>query len=461
MDRRVSEGRVRVLHSVLAAHQMSPGRGQLAHLAGLSPRTLDSHVSALRECGLLAAGRTYRLGSAAGLVLSIMVRSETVQAALVGPHGEFVHSCELPPRPGQRQMMPRSLVFERLLPVVEELFETLPGQVPRPTRLLGVVTSWPTPMSRDGRTLGSAMNSAWRTGGSLIAATAAALGVDERRVHAINDGYVHALGASHDHSVKAAALAARRELIDPGHARVNPHLYPDRATITLHLGGVLGGGVVVQHRETPGARLGFIDSILIGGNHGRAGEIAHLPVTEKMLRDLSDEGGYMELEAIDVDRRCFCGNPRHLQCHVSDDSVRARVPNLERATMHEFLASEDFDHDGLKWALRHAGRLVGLVMMSPLKLLDPQTLNLTGILARTETREGIRRGLADRAWTGDEIEIHVPDPADNRWLGVRGAALVIFRSKVYRNIERLAVDGPTEDFLFNFPCPRSGRVASP
>lgn len=446
-DKRVPEGRARLLHSVLATRLTNPTRADLAEFTGLGTRTVDKHIAVLRNQGLMTPDGYALGGHALGYILSIVVRSETVQAGLVDPHGEVVHRAALSRVPNQRSMKPGQLIDTRVVPVVRQLFETLPW--PGPVQLLAVTTAWPTPIKAD-RPVGHSMNEAWRTGRTLPEVVAVALGVPRERVHVVNDAIAHALGASYLSSCKAAEKAAAKQLEDPNHATTEQ--YHDHVDITLHLGGVVGAAVMVQKREVPGKRLGFIDSISLSSR--RAGDIAHLPLTEQMLRNLNPDSSYEGLEDIDVDRKCFCLASRHLQCHVSDEAVRARLGNRDPEKFYELLAQKDMEDAPLEMALQHAGRLIGLVMISPLKLLDPETVNLTGMLARHETAEGIIDGLKLRQWSNVKVKVNVREPDENQWLGVRGAALMAFRVRVYRELEELVQQIPAEH-TFPYSGPRT------
>lgn len=442
VDQRSTATRTRILESIVATRGLHLSRTEFARLAQVSPRTLDAHLVALRDLGLVTPRAPLSLGGEIGLVLAVAIRSQTCVAALVDPHGDVVRTAELREQAGLRSLAPRELLSIVGL-VVSKLLRGSDGEA-APVELVGIAISVPSPLRKTTRPVGQSMHEQWRDAeqtGTLRESFAEALDAPLERVHVINDAHVHALATAHDQSRKEAADAARLELRNPLHDRST---YRERMSITLHLGGVVGAGVVLLGREQPGSRLGFVDTRLLSGGHSMGGEIAHLPLSQHWFPVIDRRSSYTDLGRTDPERRCFCGASGHLQAHANDEAVAARVRHLDRSALNRMLALETIDDPGVRDALRDVGFLLGLVMMSPLKLLDPKTVHLTGALARPETVLGFRSGLEERRWTGSEVDLRTPPPGkDTLHMGVRGAALIIFREWIYRKFGRIVETGTT------------------
>lgn len=457
LDQREIATRTKILDTIVATSALRPQRHQFAELAHLSPRTLDTHLVALRDMKLVAPRAPYRLGPAFGKVLAIALRTHSISAALVDPHGEVVGEGRGMRESGLRSQAPRELLGTLRLVVTRLLGDA--GI--RSVDLVGIAVAVPTPLRKTTRPVGQSMHDDWRNADltqTLREEIATALGAPVVRVHVINDGHVHALATAHDQSREESAEAAARELEMPNHDR---SIYRDRVSITLHLGGVVGAGLVLLGREQPGAKLGFIDTRLLAGGHSIGGEIAHLPMSQHWFPVIDQRSAYADLARTDPKRKCFCGASRHLQAHATDDAVAARVPHLGLRELNRVLREDEVLDPDVGAALRDVGFLLGLVMMSPLKLLDPKTVHFTGLLAREETVTGFRAGLEERTWTGPEVDLRMPKPGvENLHLGLRGAALIVYREWIYRKFRRIVetnrTHGTQYDSLpitFTYRCP--------
>ena len=96
--------------------------------------------------------------------------------------------------------------------------------------------------------------------------------------------------------------------------------------------------------------------------------------------------------------------------------------------------------------------MIGRSLASPILLLDPHSLFLTGSYAVEPVVKGI---MAEReAWRhvfGDALSVKAIRGQDSRFLGVRGGALAVFRSHVYRRFEDWLDDPAVADELLFSP----------
>ncbi|XBB66752.1 hypothetical protein ABFU82_21985 [Nocardioides sp. WV_118_6] len=451
MDKRAVDSRVRILHAAVATAPTYLTREQFASVAEVSLRTLDHHLAALRTDRLLDAGPARVLGSAFGYALVVAIRSQTSHAALIDPHGNVVHSVQGREVSNLRGLPPSDLL-EHVQVLVRRLLATRTRGRGRsgPVDLIGIAVVLPSPLRQSGRPAGQSMHADWRNARRtkpLARAFAEALSAPVERVHVINDGHVHALATAHDRSRELTALGLQRPRESQGDES-GPG-YREGLSLTLHLGGVISAGVVLLAAERvagrPGTRLGFVESRLLSGGHSMGGEIAHLPLSGQWFPTINQRSAHADVAPMDADRKCFCGALGHLQAHASDTAVAARVRHLDRRALHDVLLGDEIEDPDVAAALRDVGFLLGLVMMSPLKLLDPKAFHLTGLIARDETAAGVHDGLTERGWSGTLPEILLPPRglAGQQHLGVRGAGLIVYREWAYRKFERIVRTGQT------------------
>lgn len=461
-----------LMHSVLALQNSSVTRHQRAELLKIGTRTLEDRVRLARDQGLLnpAPGRGGRphalqLGSYWGYVLAVAVGSESCRAGLVDPQGRLLIRHALERLPGQRALRPGDLL-ERIraavTPVLKEASIRL-GARGGGLRLLGIATSWPSPVRGSGRPAGQAMSYEWQdiTREPLRLEVARLIGCPPDRSHSINDAYAHAIASSYDRSVSESAKLAELEL-NPRILRNDVARDPRawRIALTVHIGGAISAATMVLAPERLG-RLGFLDSILIGGGRSIAGEIAHIRVSEACLAQVSGTSYYMKdaLEPIDSASRCFCGQELHLQAHSSGDAVLRRLlAKLTRDELNEALDHQQVMRPAVRQAFGDAGRILGRTLSPTLRVLDPSVLTLTGTLARQELRQGVVRGLQDEGADWNEFENHLQievSPVEtNAWLPVRGAALAVLRANVFRKLDHWALTSLPDDLTFNLPLDR-------
>jgi predicted NBD/HSP70 family sugar kinase len=424
----------RVVEAVLAQGETHPTYEYLAQVAGVSTRTVAHVIATLRERNLVRTGPA-RLGPAWGLVLSVALGEESCRAGLVDANGALFHELELTPHPEQAKLDPQMLLarIERAARRVLDRARIDPelaidGKLP----LIGVATAWPCPVRGSKRAAGAVLHTDWskHKPSTLHEAVAAALGCPPEKTHALNDANAHALAVVFD---KARARAA------------DPDDHAGRIDLVLRLGGGLGAATMIgqPHRR---ARLCFIDSIMLGGARSLAGELAHLPIESSLVAELNGRAKWVDgLAPLSMDWRCSCGQPGHLGALASGTAWARRMaeseirvwPLREGARRSEISQTNEalakVADPRITYALEDLGRLIGRSLASPIMLLDPHSLTLTGSFAVKWVLEGI---MAEReTWRnvfGDGLSIELFGGPAPRYVGVRGAALAVLRRHVYR-----------------------------
>lgn len=430
-----------VVHAVLAGGASFPTFEQIAKTTGLSYKTVSNVVSRHAPTGLLAR-RPLRLGPACGAMLSFSLGTESLRCAVVDANGRLWCEMRADARADQLAMTPQALLQRVVLLAADVLEEAVQeaelvgelGALP----LIGVSSAWPTPLSRRGHAAeGHALSHpdwfASPASNDLPARIAEAFGAPftPEKCHALND--VNA-------DVLAVAFARTRgrygEQPDPPRE--------ERLTVVVRVGGGIGAGtiIVAPHRND---RLAFIDSRIISGTTGFAGELGHLPVARSDI-DALHAGRQMRLADIDYDGwACSCGAVHHLEAVASAAALMRRLeasgyvlrsspaepwtPGLEDALA-------DNDHL-MRRAQQDIGQLLGHSMASAILMYDPYSVTLTGFLARPEVINGIRREQWVWGTLGDSVLLDRLTGEDNAYSGVRGAALAAIRARVYRRFEVL------------------------
>lgn len=432
------ESRWDVMQAILAQGETKPTQRKLAALTDLSPRTISKVLARERPDGYLEGSRPARLGVGLGLVLGISLGSETLRAGLVDANGVVRKAAIDPLRPGQLGAEPKK-VMARIKGIAGRVLQdAIKDENLRPPGspdllLAGAAVAWPAPVDRAKRLRGRAIwHSDWRRleQGSEVAQSlpdrlSEALGppFTPKRCHALNDLSAHALAVTFDDSRQAAKEPKNEEM---------------RVVLVVRIGGGLGSGIAVTAPHNS-RRLSFIDTKLIEGTSGLAGELGHLPVGRRLIKEVN-EGS--DLAPMDYDTwLCSCGKPRHLEGFASGKALLRRlresgyeIPETSRA--HERLlsaiASEDLD-DGQREALRDIGRIIGRALVGPILMLDPDNIVVTGALAGTDVQDGMNRVRDSwRSVIDDSVVIEARGGEEGTWTGVRGVGLAILRRTVYR-----------------------------
>ncbi len=434
MARVRSDSERRLLDALLAQGGVGATYDTLAEASNFSPRTVASLMSRLREKGFVRASPA-RLGPAWGYVLSVALGAESCRAGLVDANGALVVEYEAAPEPDQTKLAPSALLG-RIVTAAREVLArahrnpdlTIDGQL----RLLGLATAWPCPVRGSKRAVGTILNPAWMTHqpATLPEAVAKATGFRSDQVHVLNDANAHALAVAFDQ--------ARRRGMDADDTA-------SRIALLLRIGGGLGAATMILAPHKRG-RLSFIDSTLLGGARSLAGELAHLPIDASLVEELNGRANWEDgLAPLSMDWRCSCGHRGHLEAFASGTAWVRRMeesgvqtpPLLEGMRRHSISQTDkalsDLEDQRITYALEDMGRLIGRSLASPILLLDPRSLYLTGSFAVKPVVDGI---MAEReTWRhvfGDALSIEAFRGSDPKFVGVRGAALAVIRSRVYR-----------------------------
>lgn len=427
-----------VMHAVLAQGEARPTHDQLAALTEFTPRTVGKVVSRGKLEGHLEGGRPARFGVGVGLVLAASVGTASLRVGLVDANGVIRGGISEQLRPRQLEDSPNKLLARIRAAAVEVLEGAIADDSLRPPgspdlRLAGLAVAWPSPVNRDKRPKGKALkHPSWHRSrnqsGKVLSfpeRLARELGrpftVD--RCHALNDASAHALAIAFEDARARAGEAAEKR---------------SRVCLIVRVGGGLGASVIVAapHRTE---RLSFIDSKLLEGTNGLAGELGHLPVGRRLINDVNDDS---DLRPMDYDSwRCSCGKPHHLEAFASGMALLRRlresgydIPESSDGygRLLRAIAADDLDDDQRR-ALRDIGRIVGRAMAAPTLMLDPYSITVTGALAGKDLVAGMRDER--KMWASvidDSVEIRSRGGDVGAWAGVRGAGLAVLRRTVYK-----------------------------
>ncbi len=459
---------VRIAHAVLLHGQRLYGRPQKDYWPEvlwdtgepLDSKTCERNANRLMAAGAYFAKDPFRFGIGMGLVIGISIGTESLRAALVdangwllpapgneerdsehGDDGEW-HVTELPPQVRQTESSPEDLleriseaawrIADRALSDERLLFQ---GRLP----LLGVAVAWPTPLGRKDKMPKSAAltDPAWRQDGApdVRARVAERLGLEEHRSHAINDANAVAL---------AAAFDEIRERADAGDGRFG------RTIFALRIGGGLGAGTcVIGSPDSFAPRSAFLETRLIEGDSGFAGELGHLPVQPQDIEDVQKPPlrGLAEMPILS----CVCGREdgNCLQTYASATAFaeRMRISGLgvsgllegddRQETSVMLHAMRNVADERQKRAQRDIGRLIGRSLSASVLMLNPAKITVAGSLAIEQVLQGIE-AERDR-WRhahSDDLTLRPLSTRANRYSAARGAALAAFRGRVYRRFEK-------------------------
>lgn len=467
----------RVLHAVLAHGEAQPNLEGTAELAQASRRSVGVVVKRL-EARRILARKPLRFGPGL-LTLSIAAGSETMRGALVDANGVCHHGFALEPDHEQlgthKQPAEPAILLNRLREVAVCVLESAiadPMLVDNAgcLRLLEATVAWPTAIDRGGKAFGHVLKHRDWHGDTLRGFTAAALGgpfVLPDRIDQINNANAVALGVCFD--------------LTRGRTGEPDGKYSE-TILAIRVGGGVGAGTVkvLPHKTS---RLAFVDSRLIAGSNGLAGELGHLPISGSVVANINAERG--ALGAISSKWECSCGRNGHLESMTGARALMRRLkatdytfdehaaigPQIDKLFQDPASAASattPAPNAILTRSLEDTGRLLGRALASPILMLNPEKIVLAGYLARPEVVRGIN--MEESMWsTGVTNSVTVEYISgtrngfdDNDYADVRGAALAVFRRRFYRHIDTHAADPTWWDRLgFTFtPADLSEVVAS-
>lgn len=440
---RVNAPAERVLHTILAQGHRQLGHRELAAVGGFSERTVSNVLRQIGPDRFMQGGHPAKLGSGLGVVLGISVGKESLRAGLIDANGDLHCEVDRPPHRDQLDESPHRLL-ERVRGVAGEVLssglreESLWSQSTPALRLIGVSVAWPSPVDRLGRPGGTVLRDpAWsapsRDTGTiprLQERVASVLGgaFTPEHVYAVNDANAHALAV--------AFRGSRRRAGEPDQDRW-------RVALIVRVSGSLGAGTILASPHTE-RRLSFIDSKLIAGTNGFAGELGHVPIGKPIITERNKEcpTGLVKLNYERAE--CSCGPGRHhLEAFASADALLRRLEASGLEIPHGFrsrrsLVRTTFDGELSQnhvHALTDVGRILGRALANPILMLDPYSITLTGSLALEDVKQGVllERGTW-RSAIGDHVRVSYIDGEDNLYAGVRGAALAMMRNRLYRQL---------------------------
>jgi predicted NBD/HSP70 family sugar kinase len=431
------------MHAILAQGKAKPTHEKLAELIGVTTRTIGNVLAKAREEGFVEGSRPARLGVGLGLGVGVSLGSDSLRAGVVDANGVVRKLIEDPPQPGQLDEPPEAIMPRIRLAVARVLELAIADKSLRPPgsdsiRLVGVASAWPSPIDRDKQLKGKAFKDpGWgRRAGSrsrdvptLPDRLSKALGgpFTKEYCHALNDANAHALAVAFDQ--------CRSRAKEPADKRA-------RLALVVRLGGGLGMGTILIREHQQAALTSFIEARLIEGTGGLAGELGHLPVGRRLIKDVSEASKGHGLKAMDYDGWiCSCGKEHHLEAFASGDALLRRlnasgydIPDASES--HEELlraiAEDDLDPEQRR-ALLDVGRIVGRALAGPVLMLDPYSITVSGSLAHKAVVDGI--GREREMWESaidDSVLIEAQGGEAGAVAALRGAALAVLRRKIYR-----------------------------
>ncbi len=442
--KRVSKPRWPMMHALLAHGAAAPSRERLAELAGISDRTVTNLMKRLgpRSSHLLANSRPPSFGPGAGLALGLSVGSQNVRGGLVDANGNLHNEKEAEQLPEQLLSEPR-VVLSRIRSIAAQVLEDalaegtlcVPGERPG-LALLGAIVAWPSPLDRSKRPGGRSLDPSWKEIASgceevpsIPERLAATLGepFTVERCHAIHDVNAHALWLGFHES--------RQRTID-----LEDESDMWRVALVLRVSEGLAASAMLMAPPNRN-RLSFIDSKLIEGTKGFAGEIGHLHMDKRVI-DKVNANTVTGLAPIDYERwTCSCGRRHHLEAFASARGLRERIEASKRPVPDSVgqkrlldRAREGRLEDVDKQMGIDIGRILGHALAGPILMLDPSSITLTGPLANEAVVKGIEReGTEWASVIDDSVRIDIDRSGAGEYIGVRGAAMALVRQLVYRD----------------------------
>ena len=461
----MADGRNRLAHSILVnGGQPDLTRAELWEYAGVSKTQGGANLEALQQLKIVQPESHLCFGPALGLVLGISVGSESLRAALVDANGEVRIAGGAPSRVGRLKQHPDVVldeiaevakgVLEEALTDDQLVIEPSSGEAKgkRAIPLVGVAVGWPPSVHRQTKMpAGRAMDVRWQESKEdLTELVAQRLGLPPERSYALSAAHAVALGAAFDDGRSPTEGLSRES---------------SYVMLAVRLGGNISAGTVtVEPPQVAGAEgreitvSGFCRSSLIEGTSGFAGEIGHLAISNALMRRVNSEA-QNELAPLSRKWPCGCGQKMHLEALASATALVRRIRSTSElgfsgqrwpaddewehgSIMHAVLPH--FDHPLVEQALFASGRLVGHALASPILMLDPRTVVITGPLAHSEVKRGIEAELTTLGLVrpSDPVTIRLLEDEENTFAVPRGAALSVLRERVYKQLDDLVKKAP-------------------
>jgi predicted NBD/HSP70 family sugar kinase len=388
-----------------------------------------------------------RFGPGAGLALGISVGAQSIRAGLVDANADVHCLHTVDSLPGQLDL-PADRLLDRIADAAHvALAKGLDDdrlKVNDKLPLLGLAVAWPSAIDREKRPMGFVLtHRSWTEPHQ-----------DTRRVQSIPErlarrfggpfvvdrcNVVHNVGA---HALSLAFHESRRRTASPG---ISP---PERSTrwrvgIVIRLGEQIGASAILLAPPTRG-RLSFIDSKLIEGTNGLAGEIGHLPVDRAVIDEIN-KNAVAGLTRIDhAGERCSCGKDGHLEAFGNVSALLRRLNGdkpLTQAAREQILTEtrrRDDEPGAGNTVAFHAsidiGGILGQALAGAILMLDPWRITLTGPLASERVVRGMQQVGAD--WGSvvkNSVKIRLESYGMEDLIGLKGAALAVIRQHVYRD----------------------------
>ncbi|MEX1141127.1 MAG: ROK family protein [Thermoleophilaceae bacterium] len=386
--------------------------------------------------------RPPRFGAGLGLVLGVSLGKDSLRAGLVDANGIVHHLREAPAvRDRFKANTKRTVLADigtlasKVLqdglrnPVLAQVHRI--GTAAKPALpLLGAAAAWPAPVHRvTKRPEGRGLHSDDWYSESLATALARVLHIDDDRAHALNDANSIALAAAFDESRRLPRI-----------------LHEGQVAMAIRVGGGIGAGTAILDRFSP-TRSAFLETKLIEGSHGFAGELGHLVISARDIDDLNADlpDG---LAPIDQDSSCSCGTADrvHLEAVASAAALIRRWKASRELSGSEAEGSVGMSHEDARelagtrlgsMALRDAGKLIGRCLAAPILMLNPLTITLAGAAAVDALASGIEdeKPRWRSAFGGPDPELRCLDAAESKRAALRGAALVVIRGDVFRRFD--------------------------
>ena len=133
------------------------------------------------------------------------------------------------------------------------------------------------------------------------------------------------------------------------------------------------------------------------GHEWICGELGHLPIPSAVLDHLNGRNPHDNLEGLDSKAKCSCGFPLHLEAIAGARALADRFARSGYELPTSGRERSAFIHASLKGeleprevhALKDVGRVIGGALASPILMLDPHSITLTGPLATEHVRDGV------------------------------------------------------------------------
>lgn len=403
----------------LTPARLRVGTAQVQGLPDIPPSTLRSWTKELFAYNLIEQRRLgYQLGAGCGQVVGVALGTQSVRGGLYNANGVPIgpRVDNMPPLPGQLHG-PVEDALERVGEVVRRLLEGRDA-----ASVLGVALALPAPINREGYVC-AVCHESWcgERFGDLLRKQLAGVIPEGCVVDTVNDANADVLNL--------AFKLARSQAANPHRSR--------RSTVlmTIRLSGGVGAGIMKLGAHDPSAGFAFSRSSLIVGTHGFAGEIGHQPMNDP--ESAPGNGGVP----------CSCGAvaAKHLEEFVSAPAVLARLRSAGVTAADEnqpwgpqFQSAWLMQNAVARELLRETGKILGRGVASAVRLVDPGILQLTGTLGHLDDVKDGMRAEAERWYQGLHHDVSIKSNGGDKFTAVRGAALMVFRRHIYRDLPGIA-----------------------